>query len=56
MNWPIIIIIGVVVLALLLFINVRNQKDKKDLADKLKNDYRKTKDEEGDAPTEETPG
>ena len=53
MNWAIIVIVGVVVLALLIFINIRNKKDKKDLTDKLKNDYRKTKDEENDVSTEE---
>jgi hypothetical protein len=53
MDRGIIIIVGIVVLALLIFINVRNKKDKKDLTDKLKNDYRKTKDEENDVSIEE---
>lgn len=53
MNWTIVIIVAVVALALLIFINIRNQKDKKDLTNKLKNDYRKTKDEENDASAEE---
>ena len=56
MNWAIIIIISVVILVLLVFINLRNQKDKKELTGKLNNDYRKTKDEENDTPTEEKPG
>lgn len=52
MDWPIIIIVGVVVLALLIFINIYNKRDKKDLVDKLKKDYRKTKDEENDTQAE----
>jgi len=56
MNWGLIIVVGVVVLALLIFINVRNQKDKKELTDKLNKDYRKTKDEEGDAQSKDVPG
>ena len=56
MNRELIIIIIVVVLALLVFINIRNQKDKKELTDKLNNDYRNAKEEEGDTPTEKGPG
>ncbi len=55
MNWILIIIVCVIALALLVFINIRNQKDKKELTDKLNNDYRKSKDEEGDTLTENTP-
>jgi len=54
MNWALIVIVGVIALALLVFINVRNKKDKKELTDKLNNDYRKSKDDEGDTPTENT--
>ena len=42
-------------LALLIFLVVRNQKDKKDLVNKLNQDYKKTKDEENDTPTEDIP-
>lgn len=52
MDWPIIIIVAAIVLGLLIFINVYNRKDKKDLLDKLKKDYRKRKDEENDTSTE----
>lgn len=34
-NWPIIIIVGIAVLALLIFINKRNQKDEKDMEDTM---------------------
>ena len=37
-----------VVVSLLAFIIIRNQKDKRDLEKKLNEDYRKTKKEEGD--------
>lgn len=47
-NWPVIIITGVVLAALLLFLVKRNQRDKKNLEQKLNEDFRKTKDEEGD--------
>jgi len=53
-NWPVIIIIGVVLVALLLFLVYRNQKDKKKLEQKLNEDFKKSKDEEGDADIEDT--
>ena len=55
MDWTLIIIVSVIAIALLVFINIRNQKDKKELTDKLNKDYRKTKDEEGDSSPEKTP-
>jgi preprotein translocase subunit YajC len=48
MNWSLIIVFGVVTIALIVFLVVRNQKDEKEFENQLKNDYRKTKDEEGD--------
>ncbi len=53
MNWPVLIIFGIVVLALIIYLVVRNQKDEKELETQLKNDYPKTKEEEDDADTEE---
>lgn len=53
-NWPVIIITGVVLVALLLFLVYRNQKDKKKLEQKLNEDFKKSKDEEGDADIEDT--
>ncbi len=49
MNWPVLIIFGILAIALIVFLVVRNQKDEKVFEDQLKNDYHKTKDEEGDA-------
>ena len=47
MKTSVIIIIGVLALLLLIFLIVRNQKDKKEVIDQMKNDYPKSKDEEG---------
>jgi hypothetical protein len=53
MNWTAIILIGTGLIALVIFLVMRNQKDKKTFEDQLNNDYRKSKDEEGDTDTEE---
>ena len=51
---PTAIVFGsVLIIALIIFIAKRNQKDKKDLVNKLNNDYRKTKNEENDTDIEE---
>ncbi len=52
MNWPVLIIFGIIVIALIIFLVVRNQQDKKKLEEKLNNDFHKSKDEEGDAETD----
>jgi len=52
MNWPLIIILGIAALALIVFLVVRNLKDEKKFEGQLKNDYPKTKDEEGDVETD----
>jgi len=49
MNKPVIIIVGVMALLFIIFLVMRNQKDKKEVIDQIKNDYPKSKDEEGDA-------
>jgi len=41
MNWTVILIVGVVVVALIFFLVKRNLKDKKDLENKIEQDYRK---------------
>ena len=43
------IIFGIIVIALIIFLVMRNQKDKKKLEEKLNSDFHKSKDEEGDA-------
>lgn len=53
MNWIILILFGIAVIALVVFLVMRNLKDKKEFEEQLNNDYRKTKDEEGDIDTEE---
>ena len=47
-----ITIFGLLVIVLLLFIIIRNKKDRKDLENQLNQDYKKTKDEEGDVETD----
>lgn len=48
-----ILLIGAVSLALIIFFIRQNRKDEKSFVDKLNNDYRKSKDEEGDAEIDE---
>jgi len=48
MNWPVLIVIGIGALALIIFLVWRNLKDEKQFEDQLKQDYPKSKDEEGD--------
>jgi protein-S-isoprenylcysteine O-methyltransferase Ste14 len=45
MNWYVIIIIGVLAIALIVFLVIRNQKDEIDLEEKLNDDYSKPKHE-----------
>lgn len=49
MNWTISIFVGMAAIALISFLVIRNQKDKKELEKKLNEDYHKTKDEEGES-------
>ncbi len=53
MNWPLLIIFGIAAIALIVFLVIRNQKDEKEFETQLKNDYHKTKDEEGDVEIDE---
>lgn len=53
MNWYIIIPFGIAVIALIVFLIVRNQKDEKKFEQQLNDDYPKTKNEEADAATED---
>ena len=53
MNWPVIIIIGIVAIAFIAFRFWRNVKDEKQFEDQLKQDYPKSKDEEGDTEIDE---
>ena len=55
MHWYILLIVGLAILAFMIFFFKQNRKDKKDLVDKLNQDYHKSKNEEGDIDTEEMP-
>ena len=48
MNWPLLIVFGIVALALIIFLIVRNQKDEKNFEEELNNDYDKVKHEDAD--------
>lgn len=52
MNLIAIIIVGILVIGLVVFTIIRNQKDKKELEQKINNDYQKKKDEEGNTEIE----
>lgn len=49
MNVPVLIFVGIAAVLFLVLLVVRNQKDKKEVIDQMKNDYPKSKDEEGGA-------
>jgi len=48
MNWPVIIIVAVIIIAGIISLVVRNKKDEKVLEDQLNNDYPKPQTDEGD--------
>ncbi len=48
MNWLIIIIVGILAIALIVFLVRRNQKDEKQFEKQLDNDYPKPRTDEGD--------
>ena len=54
MNWPVLIPIGIAAVLLIVFLIWRNFKDEKQFENQLKNDYPKSKDEEGDVEIDET--
>lgn len=54
MNWTLLILVGVILIALIIFLVKRNLKDEKSLKKKLNEDYPKSRDEEGDADIEDT--
>ena len=49
MNWPVLIFVGITALLFIILLVIRNQKDKKEVIDQMKQDYPKSKDEEGNA-------
>jgi len=53
MNTPVLIIIGIAAVALIIFLVMRNLKDKKELENKIKNDYTQKKAGDEDIGVEE---
>lgn len=53
MNWTVIIIVGIALIALIVFLVLRNVRDEKEFERQQNNDYHKTKDVEGDVDAEE---
>ncbi|GAB2837268.1 FeoB-associated Cys-rich membrane protein [Ferruginibacter profundus] len=53
MNWPVITIVGIALIALIIFLVKRNIKDEKEVEQQLKNDYTKPKGDEADVDSEE---
>ena len=53
MNWLIIIIVGILAIALIAFLIVRNQKDEKEFEKELNNDHTKPRSEDGDIEIDE---
>ena len=52
-NRTIILLVGIPLIALIIFLVYRNLKDKKELEEKIKQDYRKPRDDEGDIEIDE---
>lgn len=49
MNLPVLIFVGIAAALFLFLLILRNRKDKKEVIEQMKNDYRKSKDNEGSA-------
>jgi low affinity Fe/Cu permease len=48
MNWYLVIFVAIVFIALMVFLLVRNNTDKKEFEEKLNNDYLKPNEEDND--------
>lgn len=48
MNWYLIVFVAIVVIALIVFLMVRNNTDKKEFEEKVNNDYLKPKETDDD--------
>ena len=49
MNQPVLIFVGITATLFIVLLILRNKKDKKEVIEQLKNDYPKSKDNEGGA-------
>lgn len=54
MDWMLLILLGIAIIALLIFLIIRNRKDQKTFERQLNNDYRKKKEEEKDIEIDDT--
>lgn len=50
-NWSVLIIVGIALIALLVFLILRNKKDRADFEQKIREDYRKSPDRENENDT-----
>jgi uncharacterized membrane protein len=48
MNWTVIILVSIIAIALVIFLIIRNKKDKTRFEESLTQDYRKPRDNEGE--------
>jgi low affinity Fe/Cu permease len=53
MNIPVLLSVAIILVALVIFLVLQNLKDKKQLEEKLNNDFHKSKEDEGDIDIEE---
>ena len=53
MNWAVLIPVGIILVALVVFLVLRNIKDEKKFEKQLNEDYHKSKEEENDAEIDE---
>ena len=49
MNLTVLIFVGIITVLFIILLVIRNQKDKKEFVEQIKEDYPKSKDIEGDA-------
>jgi hypothetical protein len=49
MNLPVLIFVAITAILFIILLVIKNQKDKKEVIDQMKNDFPKSKNEEGDA-------
>lgn len=54
MNWTILIIFSIAIIALIIFLVVRNKKDEKDFEEQLNNDYPKLTNKKEDEEVEDS--
>ncbi len=55
MNWPVLITVGIICIAIVVFTIVRNMKDEEEFEEQAHNDYPKPKHHTEDTDAEETP-